>query len=91
MNDDNTEINQLSFAHVDEKLRLKVIKNLDVKTYLEELEKIPNKKFMPNEDQALMILHKARYFLARQGHLDKKYMKDSRTWLRMNGIKLPNI
>lgn len=91
MNDDNTEVNQPSFADIDEQKRLNIIKNLDIKTYLEELEKLPNKKFMPNEDQALMILHKGRYFLARQGHLDKRYMKDSRRWLLNNGIKLPNI
>ena len=91
MNDDN-EMNQVSFADVDEKKRLKIIKTLDVNAYLEELEKIPHEnKFIPNEDQALLILHKARYFLARQGHLDKRLMKDSRRWLLSNGIKLPNV
>jgi hypothetical protein len=91
MNDD-IEMNQVSFADIDEKKRLKIIKKLNVKGYLEELDKIASEtSFIPNEDQALMILHKARYFLARQGHLDKKLMKDSRRWLLHNGFKLPNV
>ena len=90
------ELSQTSFSNIDENKRLKLIKDLDVKGYLDEIERISNIKsvqsgFIPNEDQALLILHKARYFLARQGHLDKKLMKDSRRWLLMNGFKLPNI
>ena len=91
MNDDN-EVKQVSIADINEKKRLQIIKKLDVKAYLVELEKIADENsFLPNEDQALLVLHKARYFLARQGHLDKKLMKDSRRWLLSNGYKLPNV
>ena len=91
MNDDN-EVKQISIADINEKNRLQIIKKLDVKTYLMELEKIADENsFLPNEDQALLVLHKARYFLARQGHLNKKLMKDSRRWLLHNGYKLPNV
>lgn len=82
----------MGLADINEEKRLKIIKKLDVKAYLAELEKISDENgFMPNEDQALLILHKARYFLARQGHLPKKLMKDSRRWLLSNGYKLPNV
>lgn len=83
---------ETGLADISTNLRLKLIKNLDVKGYLDELDKLASEtSFIPNEDQALMILHKARYFLARQGHLPVKLMKDSRRWLLHNGHKLPNI
>lgn len=83
---------EISMKDFSEAKRLQIIRKLDVKSYLEEIEKIRKPdSFIPNEDQVLLILHKARYFLARQGHLDKKLMKDSRRWLLMNGHKLPNV
>lgn len=69
------------------KERLEMARDLDTDKLIADTE--ARGDFL-TEQQALVVLHKARYQLAKLGHLGRRYFIDSRRWLTMRNHKLPN-
>lgn len=68
--------------------RIRIAKELDVDAMIRHAEEQGD---VLSEDEALAILHKSRYFLARKGYLRDDYAIASRQWLIKNNIDLPEI